>query len=368
MLVGRADYLSAGWAAIWIIGIWWIIRKMTRERAWSWTRFLNVVAILALVFPVFQIVSFAFQSAQVSDVVADDVFDSIMLTESPPQELPDIFYIVLDGYGRADVLQELFHHDNSEFIEFLQDNGFYVAERSYSNYGQTSLSISSSLNMAYVNDLAVRLEGGSTSREPLVEVLRHSRVREVLAEAGYQFVALSSGYNVTEFADADWYLKSGNPLNAFETMWLTNSAAAVVIDIVSPIWYRAHLLTNLELLAEFPDTDSPRFVFAHILLPHPPFVFGPEGESLPPKSFREGNYYDGTIEEYIEGYRGQITYLNTRLTAAIDALLSGTGAEPIIILQGDHGPGAYLNWNIMEENCFRERMSILNAYYLPGSP
>jgi hypothetical protein len=151
-------------------------------------------------------------------------------------------------------------------------------------------------------------------------------------------------------------------------MWLTNSAAVVVIDIIHPIWYRNRMLTNLDTLAQMPDTGSPRFVFAHILLPHPPFVFNADGEPIPPKSFREGNYYDGTIEEYIEGYRGQLTFLNKKLATAISGIIEGSDPKPIIILQGDHGPGAYLNWDFMEENCFKERMSILNAYYLPDVP
>lgn len=365
ILIGRADFLLAAWSSIWILVTWWIIRKMTPARVDGVTRFLNIVSVIALVFPVIQISNFALQSARVSDVRSEETFERISLPASVPDELPDIYYIVVDGYGRADVLEELYEYDNSDFLDFLRDRGFFVAEKSHSNYGQTTLSLSSSLNFGYINDLADELKDGSTSREPLVEAIRHSRLRDFLTQSGYQIVALASGYNVTEFVDADWYLNEGNVLNNFETMWLTNSAAAVVIDFIHPIWYRTRLLTNLDTLTQMPDTGSPRFVFAHILLPHPPFVFGPEGEPIPPKSFREGNYYDGTIEEYIEGYRGQIAFLNKRLVTAIDAILEDTKPDPIIILQGDHGPGAYLNWDFMEENCFRERMSILNAYYLP---
>ena len=367
VLLGRADLLLAMWSSIWIIGTWWIIRKMTSVRAEGVTKFLNIVSIIALVFPVIQILNFALQSARVSDAASQDAFTPIALPVVGEQELPDIYYIVVDGYGREDVLQELYGYDNSEFIGLLSDRGFYVAEKSHSNYGQTTLSLSSSMNFDYINDLAEELKGGSTSRGPLVQIIKHSRLRDVLTQSGYQIVALASGYNVTEFVDADVYLNEGNPLNNFETMWLTNSAAAVVMDVVHPIWYRNRLLTNLDILAQMPDIESPKYVFAHILLPHPPFVFGPDGEPIPPKSFREGNYYDGTTQEYIEGYRGQITFLNKKLVAAIDGIIANSERKPIIILQGDHGPGAYLNWDFMEENCFKERMSILNAYYMPES-
>ena len=39
---------------------------------------------------------------------------------------------------------------------------------------------------------------------------------------------------------------------------------------------------------------------------------------------------------------------------------------PIIILQGDHGPGAYLDWDSPEDSNMDERFSILNAFHLPG--
>lgn len=368
ILVGRADFLMALWAAIWISASWWIIRKMSESAAGSWTRFLNAVSLIALIFPVVQLVAFSFRSIRVSTSPSEEIFGPVSLPATLPSDLPDIYYIIVDGYGRADVLGELYDFDNTEFTDFLTERGFYVATQSHSNYGQTALSLSSSLNFAYINEYAAHLAGGSTSREPLGKVIRQSRLEEVLTQAGYQFVALASGYNVTEFTDADWYLNQGNYLNTFETMWLTNSAAAVIMNVIQPVWYRTRLLTNLDTLAHMPETGSPRFVFAHILLPHPPFVFGPEGEALPPKSFKEGNYYEGTTDEYIQGYRGQVAFLNKKLMEVVSGILDSSDSKPIIILQGDHGPGAYLNWDYMEENCFKERMSILNAYYLPGAP
>ena len=368
ILIGRANVLLAIWAAIWILGSWWIVRVMARSRAQSWTKFLNVASLIALIFPIVQILAFILQTMRVSDVSPEAAFEPIPLPATLPDELPDIYYIIVDGYGREDILRQYYAHDNAEFIQSLQERGFYIADQSHSNYAQTTLSLSSSLNLGYVNELAAGLSQGSTSREPLAKLIQHSRLQDVLSRAGYQIVALPSGYSVTEFINADHYLKRGNTLNHFETMWLTSSVAAVVIDIIHPIWYRQSLLTNLETLADMPDTGSPRFVFTHLLIPHPPFVFGPEGEAIPPKSFKEGNYYEGTMEEYITGYRGQVTFLNGKLIQAIDGILETSDPQPIIILQGDHGPGAHLNWDDMGANCFEERMSILNAYYVPDFP
>jgi len=91
-----------------------------------------------------------------------------------------------------------------------------------------------------------------------------------------------------------------------------------------------------------------------------------EGNALPAIRFEDGNHYNGTTEEYKSGYRGQIEYLNYRLIGIMNDILSLEDPDPIIILQGDHGPGAYLNWERPEKCCY-ERMSILNAYSLPQS-
>ncbi len=39
--------------------------------------------------------------------------------------LTDIYFIVLDGYGRSDVLKEFYEYDNSDFLRGLKEKGFY---------------------------------------------------------------------------------------------------------------------------------------------------------------------------------------------------------------------------------------------------
>jgi hypothetical protein len=61
-----------------------------------------------------------------------------------------------------------------------------------------------------------------------------------------------------------------------------------------------------------------------------------------------------------------MTFLNNALLPVIDSIIANSATPPIIILQGDHGPGMYTNWESVDETCLLERFSILNAYFLPG--
>ena len=110
-------------------------------------------------------------------------------------------------------------------------------------------------------------------------------------------------------------------------------------------------------------------VFAHIVSPHPPFVFDMQGNPIQPErsySIGDGDDYGGDWEEYRRGYAGQVQFVNRMLEETVDAILRKSSGPPIIIIQGDHGPGAFLDLSTPEQTCLLERSSIFNAYYLPG--
>jgi phosphoglycerol transferase MdoB-like AlkP superfamily enzyme len=126
--------------------------------------------------------------------------------------------------------------------------------------------------------------------------------------------------------------------------------------------YQEHILSSFNQLAEISSLPGSKFVYFHVLAPHAPFIFDQNGPITPDKPYYLVRDFRGTQEERISGYIGQVSYLNWQVEKAIDAILENSSVSPIIIIQGDHGPGIYLN----SKACLRERTSILNAYYLPG--
>lgn len=268
---------------------------------------------------------------------------------------------------------------NSAFRNYLTDKGFYVAQDSFSNFMRTAMSLPASLNFEYLDDLA-SIGQNTTNWYPLRDLITHNSARRLLENSGYQFVTLSSGYFYTEIRDSDHYLSSYQiKFNDFEQLLLGVSAFSVIPDSKfmhipqfsyqthrERIMYAFHALQNINTLIQ--DDLRPKFVFAHILLPHAPFVFDAQGNPIEPNrayTMNEGSEFGGTREEYIEDYKNQLIYTNTLIRETIEAILEKSAKPPIIIIQGDHGPGAYLDWTSLKNTCLKERFSILNAFYFP---
>ncbi len=337
------------------------------------TGFFNIAALIILLLPSYSIVMFLSKIAK--SVPVESTTNSIPKSINTDQGTPDIYYIIMDGYGRTDMLMETYGLDNTDFVEFLENRGFHIADQSVCNYMQTVLSLSSTSNMEYLDTLGISSD--SPDRAPLSELIKHSQVRVLLEDLGYTTVALASGFYPTEITDADVYLSpyANSPLNEFEGFLFSLTPARFFIqafDLAGP-WpgystHRARILYAFQQLREIPTMIAgPKFVFAHIFTPHPPFVFDREGRPVQP----DYPYYPvdgeafGDRREYFHGYPGQLLYINTLLEDTIDTLLSSSDLPPIIIIQADHGPGMLLSFGSLEDTCVRERFSILNAYYLP---
>ena len=360
------------WAVLFLGGTAVIIRI---QDGWpDITRILNVVALTLVLLPLFNIGLYEIRTTPSQSQAASDP-----IPPPPPSStdnLPNIYYIILDAYGRQDILQEMYDYDNSEFVHFLEQTGFFVASKSHSNYAQTDLSLSSSLNLTYLDKLADRLDPETGSREPLEYMIQNNRVIAFLKEQGYTIVALPSGYKSTTLRNTDAQTIPAISWSDLEIRLLCNTPIpwlTVRGGLLDPYeMHRQKILTSFDLLASPPQVSGPYFVFAHILAPHGPFVFDEHGNPIQPQ--RQFDLQTGmqdaerkiSQKEYREGYTGQISFVNSKMESILTTLLDHPPRPTVIILQADHGPGSMLDWDHPENTNFRERFSILNAYFLPG--
>jgi hypothetical protein len=341
------------------------------------TRILNVMALVLVAISLTDILAFELttRTARPDDNTVERVQIEQVVSVTV-DTLPNIYYLILDGYARADVLAEIYDYDNSGFLGFLNQKGFYVADCSHSNYAQTALSMASTLNLKYLDDLAARVGVETQDRQPLDEMIQNSTVSQFLRQQGYQIVAFPTSYPPTDLKNADIYLGSRRTLNELEIGLLVSvpiSWLAVSYSDIDPNALVARGTRSLlDRLSNTTQLPAPHFVFAHIMGPHPPFVFdehGNETDSWGGLNLDDGSHFfenGGTREQYVQGYTAKLTFINRSVKGIIENLISQSTRPAVIILQSDHGPGLLLDWDDPENSDFRERLSILNAYLLPG--
>jgi hypothetical protein len=364
-ILGRHRFLLPVWAILFFIGYCVIKRKLADPQKLIGP--LSAATLILIIWPVFQILSFSvtdyINRVQLSNT------DASTFGDFAPEELPDVYYIILDAYARDDTLLEFFDYDNGEFLEELASRDFYVALCSQSNYPKTRLSLTSTLNRDYVDKILV-IDGSTSKEEISYQYIQQNQVRKDFKSLGYTIVAFETEFFWTEWTDADLYLskystsQGGNSklqqvrqLNNFEAMFIETTLVKAGLDLETIILqdfartvkgvstygrYRTvtFAIESLPGLAEIPE---PTFVFAHIVTPHQPYVIDATGKYIE----SGGNYID------------QLIHINYRILEVVDQILLTSESEPIIIIQGDHGATG--------TNKYPERLNILNAYRLPDN-
>ncbi len=376
---GRHRLLTPVYGVFLGLGLWLTQTKL--KHLGPANRMLNISALVLLIFPLFTITDHWERVSTGIRKSAEQISGSNVLSGKISDDSPDIYYIILDSYSRADVLHSDFQFDNSAFLEELQSMGFYVAECSRSNYRSTQGSLTSALNMAYLPELERELAALDLDSSELWILLKQSAVRKQLESIGYETVAFDSGFEWSRMSDASVYLDpTRDPyriqqLEPFEALWIQTTAGLILTDIefrrfttrnegISSLIenvkfpYQDHTNRQLFILDQLPSIaafQGPKFVFVHLLTPHIPHVFGPGGEILTDPGFYSGKHGAPINAEYTrKGYTGEIQFINQQMVEISKTIISNSDRPPIIIIQGDHG--------VNKAN----RFPILNAYYLPN--
>jgi len=343
-----------------ILGAGLYLSARARLNLRNWTTILNVTAVaLVLV----SSINLGVYEIRRHDSNPAHGTPAMPLELDKPDVPPDIYYIILDGYARADYLMEAHDYDNGAFTDYLSDRGFLVASDSRSNYAVTHLSLASSLNMEYIQVLVSQATLASQDLKSLAKLVENNRVANILKSVGYQYISFNTWCDPTRHSSqADLSIDvSGKSLTPFQRTLVETSLAGLVWHDTS--YYGEHVIRSFDKLAEMPSIEGPKFVFAHIICPHWPFVFDADGRRIEPVDWRHDT-------DRVKKWLDQITFVNKKLEIMVDEILESSAAPPIIILQGDHGPrGDIVGYRgdryDPTEATVQDAMEILNAYYLP---
>jgi hypothetical protein len=285
---------------------------------------------------------------------------------------PDIYFILLDQYPRSDSLKLMCDGDNQPFLDGLRKLGFYVADRSASNYPRTVTTIASMLNMSYLDEkLLGPVKEDCQDLNLAAKAVAHNAVFDFVQDRGYRTVYLPCEYGAGNCEDADLRLKSGASLSEFNKYVLEMTPIETVEQWLG--WghsteelHRRHLLFTLESLRKLPRMGaSPFFVYAHLLCPHTPIVWGADGEKiLSDPAFSERQAWKRSPESR-RLYADQVTYLSKLVEETVAEIIHESADPPVIIICSDHGTEFEVDWSSAKNSNMQERMANLAAFYFP---
>lgn len=359
-------YTIAAWLALFaavMLVAWWLSGS---SWVWQWTLAVGVglVVISAVQYTTFRLGS--------ESAAAAGKRDAIPAAASHAGEGgPDVYYFLLDGYGRADQLQRLFDYDNGPFLQELRDRGFDVEEGALSSYASTSLAQRSTLSLDY----ALTEGTAGAVRGTRQMVAGDNAVVASMKRLGYEyhFATDYDGLGCVGLED----ICIGPEASGLQRIVGTTERTFLEGTPLSPLlesaldrgdWVTAVLAPDDAVAAaQRRRGDEPLFVSAHIMASHPPYRYPDECSNPTPFNGDEGDWgeLDGPGGRE---YTNTIQCLNRELLRAVDLILQDD-PNAIVILQGDHGPGHDIEFGdpvrAWSEQEVRQRYAVLNAARLP---
>lgn len=289
--------------------------------------------------------------------------------------MPDIYYIILDRYANGQILKENYKFDNNDFLSFLENQGFYVAQKSFTNYPKTHLSLASTLNIDYLDELVKRVGENNGDYSYAYNMVQDNKVARTLKNLGYRYIYFGDWWEPTRVSPyADKNINLYATTNEFSRKLFTTTVLYPVtkeflkskglVGFSESRVYENTLYKFAEL-KKISAEPSPKFVFAHMLLPHYPYIFDKNCNKVE----------DVEDSKYRQRYVEQLQCTNKHSKEFVIATLQNSKTPPIIIIQSDEGPfeekemnrsGEGVDWNTVSDTALRIHMKILNAYLLPG--
>jgi hypothetical protein len=357
--------------ALWavLVGASVAVAALLRGSLATVTLLLNAFAIVLIGLSLVQIVPYESARAARPSEAASAADAPIATATRVPNR--DVYLLVFDRYGSNWSIEHRFGITDNDLPDWLASQGFQVMPGARANYRATDFSLSSALNMSMHDDLTRSIGPVSDDRTPARDKLRRTEVAKFLRANGYRYYHLGAWYEPTRTNElADENLTWGEDTefsSVLRDVSMGPSIESLVTEEVPEDEFRVgarqmalYQFRQVQRLATVPGR---KFVFAHILLPHPPYVFAADGREIRDPEARERP--EGDL------YRDQLRFTNARIREIVDALLAGPPeSDPIIVIMGDEGPFLCRNVDCVDGSpeTLGIRLGVLTALYLPGLP
>lgn len=345
------------------------------------SRYLNVVTTLLAAFAAAGAVR-SFGRPSVDEVTSAPAPVKVVNAMTSGSRPPDVFLIIVDKYEASRELARNYDFDNSSFEEALQKRGFFVPQAARANYVHTMLALAAMLNLRYLEDFPKQFGADNRDWSLSYPIIENNRFALTLKGLGYHYIFLPTGFWPTRQSRlADEQIPSPSMIHPeFEAAWVSTTPVRAAQRVITAatgyafdsLPYATESATLLDWkfrrLARMGGRPKPVFVFAHLALPHEPYLYRRDCRHRDP-FWPADDRPDSVKRAYVE----QIQCLNHKLLALIDSIQSRSATPPIILIQADHGhgrfgrrgPGPMIRATPTQ---IAERTAVFAAYALPGTP
>ncbi len=285
---------------------------------------------------------------------------------------PDIYFILFDAMASSKSMLPLTGKSVTDLDNFLQQKGFYIVSDAASNYNFTLHSVSTTFNMEYLpswiapvmSDPKTYFWGGNS--------IKDNSLFRILSKEGYSI----KSYQPISFDNPDWpadpyFLNLKTHHFFFKTLpgriyrdifW---NYSKINMDIVKKYQFsllrkrqteKKRLLDTTAYLVRksCSATASPKFVYAHFMIPHDPYVFDSTGHLLPvEQTIVQSDSHALSI------YYGQYRYASSLVQSLVNYIQEHNKKNTVIIVAGDHG------CKIENQQTLPYRFNNYSAFYFP---
>jgi hypothetical protein len=333
----------------------------------------GLILFLNLLLSVFIVIDVADLKFKTSSLLGKNILSQNAKTEFNIQTkiTPDVYYIVMDCYPSTAFLKANLNYDNSGFDSSLRALGFKILNSS-SNYDKTAFSIPATLNFDYLSGISSNKPIDAKDYTNAMLTTERSAVPRIFSEAGYKFYNLSifDFRSSPSFYKASFLTLPAQRILMYNSFWerfrkdvawnfTQNNAGSIPADIINEALKQRSFnqiladslgKINTELI------NKPKFIYAHLLMPHPPYFFNENGDTLEPRAVitNESAKDPGLFISYLK-------YTNKKILEIINSIKQPGKTNTVIILQSDHG--IKIGEGVHKENSW---FSNYTAVYFPG--
>ncbi len=334
---------------------------------------LNIAAVTTSALCVVMIGAFALAGSG-SGPVSNAIPTALAFSEDPPSR-PNVYVLVLDAFGRPEVLADQFAQAGIDFdiapsLSALEGLGFVEDTKATTNYAETVLSVASTLNGTFHHTPDDPLESSEVWDTGRAALQGDNALAASLRDIGYEYWHSSSGIWDVSACNANLADRClGESISNIEStsaVWSMTPLHRLIghpdpEDLSEPT-----MVANNVLAARAERTNTnPYFLFAHIISPHQPYRFDRACNPIDPAE-NGSSLNVGHVPHFRQFFADQAMCLGTQLEDAMSQIIT---ADPtaIIVLQGDHGSAFTIDFDDLDwsDGELTERFAVFRMLRMP---